>query len=70
MNPIAFSQFLDLKKEGELCGYSPNGTVCDPDRVFGICEEGLTCFKKFWDCSPGICEKIEIGKTWMNSKVS
>ena len=58
-----FYQFLDLKKEDESCGYPPNGTVCDPDRVYGICEEGLTCFSPFYDCRPGTCKKIETGKS-------
>merc|ERR1719188_1754163 len=53
----------DLKKEGEQCGYPPNGTVCAHDHVYGICEEGLFCQIPWIQmCVPGICTKNETGK--------
>ena len=63
LDSIAFYQFLDLKKEGEQCGYPPNGTVCAHDHVYGICEEGLFCQIPWIQmCVPGICTKNETGK--------
>ena len=51
-----------MKKEGEDCGFPPNGTTCHPDVIIGLCGEGLECYKLRDDCSPGICKKTTTGK--------
>ena len=63
MNTITFYLHLDLKKEGEDCGFPPNGTICHPDVTYGLCGEGLECYKLRDDCSAGICKKKPTGKT-------
>ena len=59
---ITFHFLLDVKQEGEECGFPPNGTICFPDDNYGICGKGLECEKFLNDCSPGICKKKTTGK--------
>merc|ERR1712062_50653 len=51
-----------IKKEGEECGYPPNGIICSPGKNYGICGDGLECEKILDHCFPGICKKKTTGK--------
>ena len=58
-NYFSFLEELEMKNEGETCGFHPHGRICR--NIFGLCKEGLYCHKLYKGCDPGRCRKAGKG---------